>query len=118
MRPHLEPGATLFDTQHFWEAHEAWEPHWLEAKKNNLALETHYLQGLILLAAALHKGKVQGNLKGGRLNLQKARNHLERIPNHYGVPDGIDSLEILINTVSDRLEGTDPLEITLTHSAP
>ncbi len=118
MRPHLEPGAILFDAQHFWEAHEAWEPHWLEAKKNNTALEAHYLQGLILLAATLHKGKVQGNLKGGRLNLQKARNHLERVPDGYGLADGIVSLEILMSAVSDRLELDHPLEITLTSSAP
>ena len=111
MRPHLELGAILFDAQHYWEAHEAWEVHWLEAKKNVQPLEAHYLQGLILLAAALHKGKVQGNLKGGRLNLQKARNHLERLPDEYGLQDGIDSLERLIGEVLEALEGTYTLEI-------
>jgi uncharacterized protein len=118
MRPHLEPGAVLFDAQHYWEAHEAWEVPWLEAKKNHQALEAHYLQGLILLAATLHKGKVQGNLKGGRLNLQKSRNHLERVPDGYGLADGIVSLEILMSAVSDRLELDHALEFNLTRFVP
>ena len=104
MRPHLEHGARLFNAGEFWEAHEAWENSWMGAKKTGDALEAHYLQGLILLAAALHKARAYQNLKGGRLNLEKAKRHLERVPDDYGARDELLSLATLMLEVSAALE--------------
>jgi uncharacterized protein len=108
MRPHLEHGAKLFNAGEFWEAHEAWEGPWMEAKKRGEALEAHYLQGLILLAAAIHKARAYQNLKGGKLNLGKAKKHLERVPDDYGARDELLSLTVLTLEVEAALE--DPLK--------
>ena len=48
----VRPGALLFDAGRFFEAHEAWEAHWLVEKDESRRL---LLQGLIQIAAALHK---------------------------------------------------------------
>jgi predicted metal-dependent hydrolase len=45
-------GARLFDEGRFFEAHEAWEAHWLVEKDEARRL---LLQGLIQIAAAFHK---------------------------------------------------------------
>ena len=45
-------GARLFDEARFFEAHEAWEVHWLVEKDAQRRL---LLQGLIQIAAAFHK---------------------------------------------------------------
>ena len=48
----VRPGAQLFDAGRFFEAHEAWEAHWLVEKDEVRRL---LLQGLIQIAAAFHK---------------------------------------------------------------
>jgi len=48
----VRAGAQLFDAGRFFEAHEAWEAHWLVEKDESRRL---LLQGLIQVAAALHK---------------------------------------------------------------
>lgn len=48
----VRDGARLFDEGHFFEAHEAWEAHWLVEKDETRRL---LLQGLIQVAAAFHK---------------------------------------------------------------
>ncbi len=52
LRTAFEAGARAFDAGAFWEAHEAWEEHWREAKDPTTR---RALQGLIQIAAALHK---------------------------------------------------------------
>ncbi|ACO46847.1 DUF309 domain-containing protein [Deinococcus deserti] len=70
-------GVTLFNAGHWWEAHEAWEPLWLQST----GPERHFLQGVILLAAALHKRWVHGSLT--HRNYHKAVKHLEQLPPGY-----------------------------------
>jgi hypothetical protein len=48
----VREGAQLFDEGRFFEAHEAWEAHWLVEKDEPRRL---LLQGLIQIAAAFHK---------------------------------------------------------------
>ena len=48
----VRAGAQLFDEARFFEAHEAWEAHWLVEKDEPRRL---LLQGLIQIAAAFHK---------------------------------------------------------------
>jgi hypothetical protein len=45
-------GARLFDAGSFWDAHEAWEERWRVTPDGE---ERRFLQGLIQIAAALHK---------------------------------------------------------------
>jgi hypothetical protein len=56
----LARGAGLYQDGRFFEAHEAWEEEWLRQQGETKAL----LQGLILCAAALHKGLVEGRSSG------------------------------------------------------
>jgi hypothetical protein len=56
----LARGATLYSAGHFFEAHEVWEEEWLRQQGETKAL----LQGLILCAAALHKGLGEGRANG------------------------------------------------------
>jgi predicted metal-dependent hydrolase len=49
---HVAEGARIFDDGRFFEAHEAWEAHWLVEKDETRRL---LLQGLIQIAAAFHK---------------------------------------------------------------
>ena len=51
-RTQLAEGIALFNQGRFWEAHEAWEDAWL-AEEGPTKL---FLQGLIQLTAAFHKG--------------------------------------------------------------
>ena len=48
----MRRGVQLFDEGHFFEAHEAWEAHWLVETDETRRL---VLQGLIQIAAAFHK---------------------------------------------------------------
>ena len=48
----VSEGARLFDEGRYFEAHEAWEAHWLVEKDESRRL---LLQGLIQIAAAFHK---------------------------------------------------------------
>lgn len=77
MHKDLHAGAKLFNAGEWWEAHEAWEPYWLSATD----LQRHYIQGLILLAAALHKRWEHGSLSAR--NFYKAQKHLSLLPPIY-----------------------------------
>lgn len=72
-------GVTLFDEGDFWHAHEAFEGPWLRAE----GLEKHFLAGVILLAASLHKARALSNARGGRRNYAKALSHLALVPDRY-----------------------------------
>lgn len=76
-------GRRLFDDGAYWDAHEAWEPAWLEAEDQ----ERRFLGGAILLAAALHKARSMGSPRGGRRNYAKALRHLALVPDVYGGVD-------------------------------
>ncbi|GGR48342.1 hypothetical protein GCM10008959_06690 [Deinococcus seoulensis] len=73
----FERGAALFARGEWWEAHEAWEEPWLRASGPDRA----FLQGVILLAAALHKRWHHGSLT--HRNYHKAARHLDTLPPVY-----------------------------------
>ncbi|GGJ83036.1 DUF309 domain-containing protein [Deinococcus aquiradiocola] len=79
--PALHAGAALFTAGEWWEAHEAWEGVWAAATGD----ERRFVQGLILLAAALHKRWVHGSLT--HRNYFKALRHLEGLPPGFGGVD-------------------------------
>lgn len=75
--PDFVRGAELFNAGHWWEAHEAWEAVWMHSSGDEKLL----VQGLILLAAALHKRWHGGSLT--HRNYHKALAKLENLPGEY-----------------------------------
>jgi hypothetical protein len=112
----MRAGARLFNAGEYWEAHEAWEVPWNAAKASGDAVEANYVQGLILLAAAIHKRRHYGNLEGGRRNYDKALRRLEGIGNEYAAQDGIDleglKLEVGAALEDERLRPQLPLTLS------
>jgi len=72
----LEAFLRLFQKGRYFEAHEVLEEAWREAEGE----EKRFLQGLILLAAALHQG-AEG--RSGLRNLKKAEARLHGLPSPY-----------------------------------
>jgi uncharacterized protein len=103
MRTVMLEGARLFNAGEYWEAHEAWEIPWNAAKATGDAVEMHYIQALILFAAAIHKRWHYDNINGGARNYAKALKRLEGVPKEYGLRDGID-LQRLQKLVLEALE--------------
>ena len=103
MRTALLEGTRLFNAGEYWEAHEAWEVPWNAAKSQGDTVEASYVQGLILLAAAIHKRRHYASPAGGQRNLEKALRKLEVVPDGYSHRDGFD-LEALKREVAQALE--------------
>ena len=90
----IEKGVELFNSHHFWHAHEAWEERWLNATGD----EKLFLQGLIQLAAAYHH--VQRSTYSGGIRLfDAALRKLERFENGR---DGIDRSEAIAAAIVHR----------------
>ena len=104
--PEWDEGVRLFEAGDYWECHEALEPPWLASD----GLDKHFLGGLILLAAALHKARAMGSARGGRRNYAKALAHLAHVPDSFaGVR--VRELEARVHRalVDPTLEPTVPL---------
>ncbi len=76
-------GVLLFNAGRYWDCHEALEPLWLKSE----GVHKHFLAGVILLAAALHKAREMGSARGGRRNYAKALAHLALVPDQYGATE-------------------------------
>lgn len=72
----LEEALALWREGRYFEVHEVLEAAWLRAEGE----EKRFLQGLILLAAALHQRALG---KSGQRNLKKAEARLRGLPNPY-----------------------------------
>jgi uncharacterized protein len=120
MRPEMLEGAKLFNAGEYWEAHEVWEIPWNAARSTGDTLEASYVQGLILLAAAIHKRRHYDNLRGGKLNYEKALRKLEVVPAGYSDRDGFDleafKSEVLRALEDDRLQPQLPVKMMGTRS--
>jgi uncharacterized protein len=81
-----------FEAGAYWDAHEVLEPLWLAAR----GTERELAAGFILLAAALHKAHVMGQVRGGRRNYAKALRHLALVPDAYRGVD-VRSLEARVH---------------------
>ena len=76
----LARGVELYQAGEFWEAHEAWEEAWQEESGQPRL----FLQGLIQLAAALHKALVQRQPASCCKLLVSALGKLEGLPDQLG----------------------------------
>jgi hypothetical protein len=68
-------GVALFNSRHFFEAHEAWEEIWLHTERP----EKTFLQGLIQVTAAFHHHS-RKNLQGTESLLRAGLEKLEAFP--------------------------------------
>jgi hypothetical protein len=73
----FQRGARLFDAGAHFEAHEAWEARWLIATDED---ERRLLQGLIQIAAGLHKLFVVGSVDSARRLLARGLAKLAACP--------------------------------------
>ncbi len=76
--PHYLEGIRLFNTGHYWHAHEQWEHCWLAASGDDAI----FYKAIIQAAAALVKWR-QGNARGLARNWAKSRSRLASLPPHY-----------------------------------
>jgi predicted metal-dependent hydrolase len=77
----FERGVALFNSRHFFEAHEAWEEIWLHTQPP----EKTFLQGLIQVTAAFHHHSRE-NLRGFKSLLRAGLLKLEAFPaEHRGL---------------------------------
>lgn len=90
----MEEALHLWEEERYFEVHEVLEEAWREAEGEKRRL----LQGLILLAAALHQ-KALG--RSGLRNLRKAEARLEGLPSPYW---GVD-WQALLQEARRRLGG-------------
>lgn len=75
---YLEQGIALFNSERFWEAHEAWEEIW----KNRPEDGRFFIQALIQLAAAYHQlGKKV--YRGVLIHLKQAQERLKLFPSDF-----------------------------------
>ena len=79
-------GAHLFDEGRFFEAHEAWEHHWLVETDTARRL---CLQGLIQIAAGFHKLVVQDKPASAERLLAKGLAKLDASPELTAFCDGV-----------------------------
>jgi len=80
LHPDMVEGARLFDASRFWDAHEAWERVWIAEKD---ADRRRLVQGLIQLAAALHKLLAMKNSANAEALARRARTKLEGLPDRF-----------------------------------
>ena len=78
--PDMIEGARLFHASRFWDAHEAWERVWIVEKKGPRG---HFVQGLIQLAASLHKLIEMRVPPNARRLAIRAKEKLSEYPDDY-----------------------------------
>jgi predicted metal-dependent hydrolase len=71
-------GIALFNSEHFFEAHEAWEEIWL----HTLPPDKTFLQGLIQVTAAFHHHS-RNNLRGTKSLLRAGLDKLDAFPSKH-----------------------------------
>lgn len=96
----ITKGITLFNEGRFFDAHEAWEHEWLAAPEG---AEKQFLQGLIMLAGALHK-HTKGEYPGSLKLLAKCNAALKALPS-LAVGIDLDALRDEVETFYRRLGG-------------
>ncbi len=74
-------GMALFEAGFYWEAHEVWEPVWMNCAPNSP--ERHLLQALIQYANAALK-RDMGRARATRRLIEDCSKHLGRLPRRSG----------------------------------
>ena len=97
-------GARLFDDGAFFEAHEAWEERWRIAEDET---ERRFLQGLIQVAAALHKLLVMRSPEAASRLFARALAKLDASPADLTREQGFDlaTFRSSVHACADALAG-------------
>lgn len=101
----------LFESGEFWKAHEALEDAWAVAQ----GVDREFLGGAILLAAALHKARVQHSPRGARRNFAKALRHLALVPDEHR---GVEVREFEARVHSALRDPSQPVKVPLALARP
>jgi uncharacterized protein len=102
-REGLTRGVALFNSGHFFEAHEVLEDVWRAAPE----AERRFLQGLIQLAVAFHH-RSTGNLVGAASLMQRGARNLSLCSEDFGGIRLSQLLEAIAAWQRTLLEGTPP----------
>ncbi|MCC6557326.1 MAG: DUF309 domain-containing protein [Polyangiaceae bacterium] len=78
---YLRAGVAAYRRREYYEAHELWEAVWREEAH---PVMNAFLQGLILVAAAMHKLEKMGSASGAARLMEKARARLGEVPEGTG----------------------------------
>jgi predicted metal-dependent hydrolase len=91
----LDRGIELFNSGHYWEAHEAWEESWMPDRKGS---EGGFYKGLIQVAAGcLHYGR--HNRRGAVNKWRSGAGYIRPyLPAHHGI-----DLQRLVDSVDGYL---------------
>ena len=81
LKERLAPGRAAFERDAFFEAHELWEVVWRDEAHPVMKA---FLQGLILVAAGMHKLEKMGSVAGAVRLLQNAGARLAEVPEGTG----------------------------------
>jgi predicted metal-dependent hydrolase len=76
LRERLEQGIDLFNREYFFEAHDAFEELWMEARELN---QRELFHGLVNVATGFYHYRM-GNRKGMQSQLQKGADKLSQVP--------------------------------------
>lgn len=75
--PEFLAGVDHYVARRYWEAHEAWEPLWRNADAPDVR---RLMQGLIQVAAGMHKAHTQGDPAAAARILTRALGKLDPLP--------------------------------------
>ena len=81
--PSFDRGIELFNAGHHWEAHEAWEAVWKDAKAAGDGSVASFVQGLIWCAAAWVKRRV-GEPRGAALHADRVAGRMAGLRGSVG----------------------------------
>jgi predicted metal-dependent hydrolase len=107
--PDMIEGARLFHASRFWDAHEVWERVWIVERRGERG---HFIQGLIQLAASLHKLLAMGVAPNARRLAIRANEKLSEYPDDYegfALGDLRAQIDTLIAAIA-RVEGGAPFD--------
>ena len=116
MHPAIAQGVEHFNSQRFFEAHEALESLWLEVQGD----EKLFLHGLIQVAAAFHHYQ-RGNLRGFNSLLRKGTAKLERSSaNPFGlrIQDFLAQIRPWLATEESTVQGSHALPMLRVFNEP
>ncbi|MFO0589467.1 MAG: DUF309 domain-containing protein [Polyangiaceae bacterium] len=89
MHETFQQGLTAYERGAYYDAHEHWELLWRDEPEGD---RRNFLQGLILVAAALHKLGAMKSQTGSMRLFERARARLSAVPSSYA---GVDVTRVL-----------------------
>ena len=102
----FEKGSELFERKKYFECHEVFEFQW-KKESGNWRL---YTQAIIQLAISLNKVYHKPNIRGSRMQAEKALEKLNRIPTEKLTKNGLNTIKLLKENLESLLDCYKTLE--------